>query len=81
MDVNTSTLTPLLLSVDEAAALLGIGRSHFYGLHSSGRLGPLPVHLGKRALWRREELLRWVQAGCLGRETWMTMSKDSRERA
>lgn len=47
MDVNTSTLTPLLLSVDEVAALLGIGRSHFYGLHSSGRLGPPARPLGQ----------------------------------
>jgi predicted DNA-binding transcriptional regulator AlpA len=40
----------LLLSAQDAAKLLGIGRSHFYGLHSSGRLGPLPVKLGRRAL-------------------------------
>ena len=61
----------LLLSATESADLLGIGRSHFYGLHSSGRLGPLPVRLGRRTLWRAEELAAWVAAGCPGRDVWM----------
>ena len=60
----------LLLSAQDAAKLLGIGRSHFYGLHSSGRLGPLPVKLGRRALWNRKELEAWVEAGCPTREQW-----------
>ena len=60
----------LLLSAQDAAELLSITRSHFYALHSSGRLGPLPIQLGRRTLWRREELVNWVAAGCPVREKW-----------
>ena len=62
---------PLLVGADDAAKLLGIGRSLFYSLHSSGQLGPLPIRLGRRALWRREELAAWIRAGCPGRTRWV----------
>ncbi len=71
-----SPCAALLLAADEAAALLGIGRSHFYGLHSSGRLGPLPVRLGKRSLWRRDELESWVAGHCPPRQQWQAMKED-----
>jgi len=60
---------PLLLSAVEAAELLGIGRSHLYSLNASGWL-PLPVRLGRRTLWRKDELSRWVSAGCPERQRW-----------
>jgi predicted DNA-binding transcriptional regulator AlpA len=69
-DEHGAGALPLLLSAEDAAALLGIGRSLFYGLHSSGRLGPLPVHLGKRSLWRRDELIQWVSSDCPPRQRW-----------
>jgi predicted DNA-binding transcriptional regulator AlpA len=59
----------LLLSADQAAQLLSIGRSLFWSMHSSGKT-PLPVKLGRRTLWRRRELEAWVEAGCPGREHW-----------
>ena len=65
----------LLLSADSAARLLGIGRSHFYGLHSSGQLGPLPIRLGSRTLWRKKELEAWIDDGCNCREQWQTKKK------
>ncbi|MHC4068751.1 MAG: helix-turn-helix transcriptional regulator [Planctomycetota bacterium] len=65
----------LLLSAEDAAKLLGIGRSHFYGLHSSGRLGPLPVKLGRRSLWSRMDLEFWVSAGCPARGKWQEEKK------
>jgi excisionase family DNA binding protein len=65
-------INPLLLSAGEAAKLIGICRSHFYALHSSGRLGPLPVRLGRRILWNRKELETWVEAGCPSRESWLS---------
>lgn len=71
---NNPMQNPLLLSADQAAAFLGIGRSHLYGLHSSGRL-PLPVRLGRRTLWRRDELTTWVKAGCPARQKWDTMAE------
>jgi len=68
MAVETSD--KLLLSATEAAAVLGISRSALYALHSSGRL-PLPVKLGRRTLWRFEELRTWVLADCPSREKWV----------
>ena len=67
----------LLLSAENAAKLLGIGRSHFYGLHSSGRLGPLPIKLGGRTLWNRKELEAWVESKCPSREQWCKFFQNS----
>lgn len=67
----------LLLSADAAATLLGVGRSHFYGLHSSGRLGPMPIRLGRRTLWSRQELEEWVKCGCPGRQQWIQRNVDN----
>lgn len=60
----------LLLSAEDSAALLGIGKTLFYSMHSSGRLGPLPVKLGRRALWNRREIEASVEAGCPARQQW-----------
>lgn len=49
----------LLLSIQEAAEALGIGRSKLYQLVARGEL-PL-VHLGKRALIPRPALERYVE--------------------
>lgn len=57
MTIETSD--KLLLSAGEAAAALGIGKTMIWALHSSGRL-PLPVHLGRRTLWNRQELTDWT---------------------
>lgn len=61
--MQIETCDKLLLSAGEAASVLGISRSALYALHSSGRL-PLPVKLGRRTLWRAEELRNWTRAGC-----------------
>ncbi|MHC4230230.1 MAG: helix-turn-helix transcriptional regulator [Planctomycetota bacterium] len=65
----------LLLSTTDAAKLIGVGRTHFYAMHSSGRLGPLPVRLGKRTLWNKAELEDWVGGGCPSRERWQIRSE------
>lgn len=67
---SESKMESLLLSVEDSAELLGIGRTLFYSMHSSGRLGPLPVKLGRRVLWNRKELEAWVEAGCPARLQW-----------
>ena len=66
--------TKLLLNANDAAKLISVGRSHFYALHSSGRLGPMPIQLGRRTLWNRKELESWVAAGCPARERWLRMN-------
>jgi len=75
MSDNTNHLVPLLLDADDAAMLLGVSRSHFYALHSSGRLGPSPVRLGKRSLWRRDELEQWVLNDCPSRQQWIDLKE------
>ena len=64
-------MEPLLLSAEDSAKLLGIGRALFYSMHSSGRLGPLSIHFGRRALWDRKELQAWVDADCPPRDRWL----------
>ena len=63
-----NTSTPLLLKAGQAALLLNVGRTLFYSMHCSGQLGPPPIRLGRRTLWQREELKRWVAAGCPPRD-------------
>lgn len=68
---------PLLLSAADAGRVLGISERHFYGLHSTGRLGPLPVKLGKRTLWSRIELEEWVASKCPCRQDWIKRDRSS----
>lgn len=71
MPENSPIHEPLLLTTDQAARLLGIGRTSLYSMHTTDRLGPMPVRLGRRILWRHEELKRWVDAGCPPRRQWV----------
>jgi len=72
------TLQPLLLSAAETAALLGISRSAFYSLLSSGRM-PLPVRLGRRALWRRDLLELFVAWNCPPRDKFLALLEQERK--
>jgi len=54
-------IEPLLLTAEQAARMLGIGRSKFYSMHSAGLL-PLPVSLGGCVRWDRQELRAWLSA-------------------
>ncbi len=49
---------PLLISVEEAARLLGLGRTRAYGLVMSGRI--VSVKLGRKRLVVRERLSDFV---------------------
>ena len=68
---------PLLVGVTEAARLLGISRSTFYGLDAAGQI-PVGVRLGRRRLWSVAELGDWVDAGCPARERWKEFQEVSR---
>lgn len=48
---------PLLRNPAQAAAVLGLARSSFYRL--APQLPP-PVLVGRRRMWRTEDLLAWV---------------------
>ena len=63
---------PLLLKGDDAAAMLGVSKAHFYRMHNAGRI-PLPVRLGGAVRWRRAELLAWIDTGMPNRQRWQAM--------
>ena len=63
-----------LLSAARAAELCGISRSTWWSLHSAG-LVPLPVRLGGRTLWRRDELMEWTRADCPPRDRWEAIKR------
>ncbi len=73
--MGNQKIDSLLVSAKETAALLGVCKNHFYALHNSGRLGPLPIRLGRRALWNRKELESWVVADCPARRQWQELKK------
>jgi len=62
---------PLLVDAKHAATMLGIGRSHFYSMLSSGQIGPMAHKLGKRSLYSVNELREWVDAGMPSRQKWI----------
>ena len=67
---NVSVNDKLLVSANDAAAMLGIGRSLLYSMASDGRLGITPIRFGKRTLYNVDELRRWVKAGAPCRKDW-----------
>ncbi len=70
---------PLLISDVQAAALCGCSRSHWHALAAAGKIPP-SVKLGRKRLWRREEILRWVQSGCPNSATWAAMQASANRR-
>jgi len=60
---------PLLIPDTAAAALAGVSRAHWHRLRAAGRLPP-PVRLGRKVLWRRLEIVAWIDAGCPDSRTW-----------
>ena len=68
-------IEPELLSYEHAAQFLGISRATLYKVHSTDMIGPRPVQLGSRELWRRRELISWVAMGCPSREVWESETK------
>ena len=59
----------LLLSAEQSAKLCGTSLRTWRSYSSGGRI-PQPVRIGRRTLWRHEELCNWVAAGCPCREEW-----------
>ena len=57
-------LEPLLVSPAQAARLLGMSRSSFYGFLRAGRLPLKAVRFGKLRLYDVERIKAFVRAGC-----------------
>lgn len=60
---------PVMLRDYEAAALLGIGRTKFRQMVSSGK-APKGIRFGRAIRWSQSELLDWVDVGCPPRDKW-----------
>lgn len=58
-----------LLRPKDAARFLGISRSTLYRHNDMGLL-PRSVKIGGCRGWRVEELRRWLDEGCPGRDRW-----------
>ena len=61
----------LLIDAAEAAHRLSVSKRHFLTMDVTGRVGPVGILLGRRRLWRADELSRWVSQGCKCREAWL----------
>lgn len=78
--MQCESIIPLALCASEAAALIGVGKSCFYEMHASGRLGPLPISLtSKKKVWLRKELERWCEHRCPPRGEWLQILKEQND--
>lgn len=59
----------LLIPAPDLAMRLSVSRRTLHMLVATGAM-PKPVHLGRRALWRVEEIEAWVRDGCPPIERW-----------
>ena len=69
-------MNPFLVGPDAAAKLIGVGKTLFYQMASDGQLGPVPVELSSKRLYRVEELREWVRQGCPPRCKWFKILKN-----
>jgi predicted DNA-binding transcriptional regulator AlpA len=58
------TADPQLLRAAAAAGFIGIGLRTFWRLVASEQIPP-PIHLGASRFWRRKDLEKWIENGCL----------------
>lgn len=60
------------------ARICGVSERHFWAMHSSGRLGPLPIAFGRAKRWVVSELLEWLECGAPPRDKWLAI-KDQKK--
>jgi predicted DNA-binding transcriptional regulator AlpA len=65
---------PHLIDAKISSRSSGVSEATWWRLHAAGKV-PAPVKLGSRTLWRREELVAWIEAGCPSRRQWEAMRK------
>ena len=58
----TSTIQQLL-TAETIAEMLGISKRQVWRMASGGQL-PRRVKLGRLTRWRRDDVQRWIDAGC-----------------
>lgn len=60
---------PLAVAAKQAASMCGVSTAMWWKMKNSGRC-PAPVKLGRRLLWRVEDLRQWVADGCPAPSAW-----------
>jgi excisionase family DNA binding protein len=55
--------SPVLLDIDQFAALLGVSTRHLRRLVDAGK-APQPLRLGGCVRWNRETVAGWLADGC-----------------
>lgn len=74
----------ILIGRKEAAKLLCLGQRTFDRMNASGQLGPAPVRIGGKVLWRADELKAWAESadGQLpNRAQWQAMKRRFQHRS
>lgn len=66
---------PLLFPGPVAARLCSLSPRTWAKLNAAGKV-PRALTVGRRRLWVRAELERWVEAGCPNRESWEALRQQ-----
>jgi len=69
-----------LMRAEDAAKLCGVSTVTWRRWDSAGRI-PQGLKIGGARLWRRGELLDWIQAGSPPREQWQAILQASTRKA
>jgi len=64
-----------LVRLSDVAKMLNLSQKTCRRNDADGLL-PEPVIIGKSKLWRKDELLQWIKAGCPDRQRWEEMKKN-----
>ncbi len=75
---TTTFQDPPLLTKHDMAKLLRRTVRTIYRLESQGRL-PESVNIGTQRVWVREEIMHWIQDGCLARRQWERLHSKYRK--
>lgn len=57
------SITPILLTTQEAAALCRVSPNHWARLVQAKK-APQPIRMGRSVRFPREVLIRWIKEGC-----------------
>lgn len=58
-----------------AAMICGVSRTLWFDMRNAGRV-PAPIRLGRRVLWRVDELQRWIDAACPPLHQWKRINEQ-----
>ncbi|MBN2589208.1 MAG: helix-turn-helix domain-containing protein [Sedimentisphaerales bacterium] len=72
-------LSPALLTIEQTCQLLNVSRAEFYRLKAKGKIGPQPVGLSRKYLYRKDEIENWIKAGLPNKDIWRIIMKKEQD--